>query len=874
MAEEVRGGSRADLRRRAERGAQRVVTSCWLRVAALARWLWRGPRHEVYEPSGWCERLFPWRARVVLVFATWLVAHMWIPTNAAAQLGWTLEYAGAVTVSLVASFWFRIFVVDGVASLLWLMLTYVSPPVVRRNPWLYCLSHGVELVNRQLAHTEAFLIWMGVLLPLTPRLDFQLPLLLGLALFGSALLNAITVWRYPAVTLRVGELQSARRPLIYLAMLAGLLILLYRARDQWLTLLPLLIAFLIVTGLRMARHRKRKEQVYEHQTLIAAFRRHQRRMSRGLDVLLGPVFMLLSVAGVLALSLWARLSHDRLAREALDGPPPDTRTCVPELGGPRAELAMKTMFLVADSQVHELGGKRFPGQTELADVLVPAAVRPVELDLLGAAAVHQLRHAFGQVIDDAKTQPVYWAHLGDLADLSCVGELERAVELFSKFAPPRDGKPAAVLAGIAPGNHDMSFTGNFFWNPYWTSACKSKRANKEIANRELRTLYDRAELDGTRSSWPNDSWLSRVRGTGGLATVSPLGTITFQGTERSVVAVFLDTGDDTVPDWGIAGLFGTYSPDQDERVRAKIEALINAHKADKAFADPVWIVFLHHPVAELTGHSRARLLDLLSWLDWSFLDKKQRYLRAPDPHLLGVITAHTHHAETHRMCVGGRVVRELVIGSTIDSPQQGAVLEIGTDRDGLSALRLRTVQTVARPGFTCAAKPEGVSASRCQRVVAQLKAAGACKPLFDEGPTPARDCSELEQPTELGDALRSLVVSTSPVDPDQIWWAQQQRAERLLACVCRDGGCNPIQRAVSQIYPLDDRALARLVDERLASGDDAREELACLAWAASAQQQHKAQGMTFASALRCAFDDPTIPAEQESVTNLSVQPCQ
>ena len=29
------------------------------------------------------------------------------------------------------------------------------------------------------------------------------------------------------------------------------------------------------------------------------------------------------------------------------------------------------------------------------------------------------------------------------------------------------------LAGIAPGNHDMAFTGNFFCSPYWTGACKS-----------------------------------------------------------------------------------------------------------------------------------------------------------------------------------------------------------------------------------------------------------------------------------------------------------------------------------------------------------------------------------------------------------------
>jgi hypothetical protein len=51
----------------------------------------------------------------------------------------------------------------------------------------------------------------------------------------------------------------------------------------------------------------------------------------------------------------------------------------------------------------------------------------------------------------------------------------------------------------------------------------------------------------------------------------------------------------------------------------------------------------------------------------------------------------------------------------------------------------------------------------------------------------------------------------------------------------------------------------------LARDPDRRVELACLSWAASALQRHKAAGMTMADAIRCAFDDPTLPPAQVTV---------
>jgi len=50
-------------------------------------------------------------------------------------------------------------------------------------------------------------------------------------------------------------------------------------------------------------------------------------------------------------------------------------------------------------------------------------------------------------------------------------------------------------------------------------------------------------------------------------------------------------------------------------------------------------------------------------------------------------------------------------------------------------------------------------------------------------------------------------------------------------------------------------------------------ELACVSWAAAAVQAHKASGMTMREALRCAFDDETLPAAQETVATLEERPC-
>jgi hypothetical protein len=57
------------------------------------------------------------------------------------------------------------------------------------------------------------------------------------------------------------------------------------------------------------------------------------------------------------------------------------------------------------------------------------------------------------------------------------------------------------------------------------------------------------------------------------------------------------------------------------------------------------------------------------------------------------------------------------------------------------------------------------------------------------------------------------------------------------------------------------------------STPEGEKALACLAWAASDMQAHKATRMPIADALRCAFDAPSIPGPAEYVASLEAIPC-
>jgi hypothetical protein len=829
------------------------------------RWLVFGPdRH-----GSRAEMFLPWWGRWLIVLFAWVLGWFWRDLGVGQELGWFLAYSALVSMSLAASFSTGIFAINLSLAALWIALPRFWP--LRRKqdaPVRWAVHQTVMFLNRQLGHIEALGVWSVLSLSLTPQLHYQLPLLALVYLMGEPLINAIArKYLLPHEEGRsAADLSSARRPLIYVATVLGLVFLGLRPMDSQITkLLPLMVAILLGGVFpRLLRHRLRAQRIAgqnsQQRAIGADFRRSHRDWTRRADVGFGPVLSLAVIAGLAGLSFYQRQAIDQRARTKLDGasPPPDR--CVPEPGGPARTSAR--VFLVSDSQMHELGGARFPGQMELSDAFVPVALRPVELDMLSFATLDQFGRVYGAL---AGANPdLYWAHLGDFADLSCASELERAEAALKVL-------PAGRLAGIAPGNHDMSFTGNFFWGPFWTAACPGGRLEKPGSLDRIEAFArERLAAGGTlvRSGRKAPTLGFGARG-GSLSMLTPLGTIEHRGKARALLAVFLDTADGGAFDLGVAGLFGTLSRGQVAAVKETVSAVVK----DGRYADPIYVVFAHHPHAEMSPWSRTRLDELLGWLD---SNPPRTGDSVAEPRTLALITAHTHHAESHRQCIDGHAIREIVVGATIDPPQQAALLELGPDARGRASLRLRTIHAVSRPGFTCGAEP-AISAAACRRVAAVIARAPECQVLVDEPDPPGADCRALQRPQTVKEKLAAIALSRGSTAPEEIVRDQTRRAQRLLGCLCRGGRC-PGFRADDDTI-LENARYQTLLEAMTAAAPNEAErkeretELACVSWAAAAVQAHKASGMTMREALRCAYDDETLPAAQETVATLEERPC-
>jgi hypothetical protein len=420
---------------------------------------------------------------------------------------------------------------------------------------------------------------------------------------------------------------------------------------------------------------------------------------------------------------------------------------------------------------------------------------------------------------------------------------------------------------VATGNHDSTFTGNFSWSPYWDSACRSGRLEKRDSDSTLQRMLHGKLLDGREAEMiTGHAFVSGFLPSSALAVVTPLGIVHHQRRERGLVGVFADSSDDGAFDFGVAGVFGTFSDAQADRIDELVKGI---RDRGGYWDDPLFVVFAHHPWAAMASRSQQRLGKLIARLD---AGEGGGRTGTTGPRVLALLTAHTHHAASNLQCVGGRELREIVVGSTIDPPQEAAIAWLGADERGALALRLRTIAAVARPGRTCGNEP-AVAASDCERTMAELEADPACQPLFARADRAlGDDCQALEARTSLEDKLRRAGAARHSSDPDEIAAEQTRRAASLFACLCRGGRCTPPAR------PLDDGQYAALVHGLLADptkekADRNERELTCLAWAASAVQEHKGTGMTMADALRCSFQDTTLSAAREFVAVLEGRPC-
>jgi len=895
----------------------------WLRAIVVD-----GPdpvRPAAHESSSVGQTLLAWPIRLLAVAGATLVAWIWSGTPAGVQLGWALQYSLLTAVSVVTSFWFWILLLNVATALLWVVLSWwpPSPPPPSGAGPRWGFLDVVTWVNRQVGHIESLAAWIAVAFVLSHCLTEQVAMLAAVGLLGGPIINGVASSRFFGGA-RARESRAAlmmeRRSTIYLSSLLGLLILALQAPYQLRGMVPLLLTVVPGLSLRYLRFRRRKflertgggstpAEVRDSRLQRAELQRHA-ALKGDLwvaGVCVGGLFALIAIV-----SVWQRHRMEAHNRTDLDGPPPPADACVVEPGGPvKPTLGL---FVVADTQLHELGHKRFPGQMEVADTFVPVARRPVELDMLSAATVLQMQSVYMQWAADreaANLSPPLWTHLGDFADLSCQGEIDRMLELLGDYgcAPDAGGRQqrctgakAKQLAGVAPGNHDMSFQGNFGWSPYWDEACGrpddksgmparyqhagvagSLRLDKIGNDAALADLYDERLIEQAATKTQTGWAPSRFFGSTPTSrfTVTRLGELPSpQGAgpaTRGVVAIFYDTSDRLARDFGIAGAFGTISRHQTKEILAAVRALKDSQHAGDAYFDPWFVLLGHHPYGELTRWSRKRLDALIAELDCPGTSARDDAKKdCAEPRVLGLVTAHTHHALSHRHCIGKRVMREIVVGSVIDPPQQGALIEIGLDAHGRGALRLSTLPAVARPGFVCPAKSYALDAGACRRVMGDLAASPACQDLVrgaDAEGISGDSCDTLERPLSIAAQISGIVAHGGPVDPDELWAIDNKRARALLRCVCRDvpGGKLPAQCAQLE-EPLAGEHYFPII-KALAEDPARRDELACLSWAASSLQEHKATGMTMADALRCAFDDPTLAPARVTVATAEEQSC-
>jgi hypothetical protein len=377
-------------------------------------------------------------------------------------------------------------------------------------------------------------------------------------------------------------------------------------------------------------------------------------------------------------------------------PPPGTawlREITPPAG--TGEIAggvvAARVFAFADSQLHYLLGKRTFAQSPFAERMsFEVAVRPAALDdgsdLLLALFLDEYQRAY------AGHTPVF---LGDAADLSCVQEIEAFFDVLADAGLDR-------LLSVT-SNHDGFYAGNFTSRrdldgklaitdmPHdWTRACAlpgrfdDHRLTKGRAVQHLATRLPAGPAwathvspaagpgagsapggPGARGAAPGDgpgafreAFLAYVRPLGGGDPGAP-----------PAWGIFLDTVDyrgfDLEESLG-AGTTGALSAEQ---MRFLDRAVQEVRRAAGS-APLTLVVFGHHPLASLEPASRTRL---------------RRFLAA-HAEIAAYVTAHEHAPTERRIDVGsgkapghGRVVPELVIGSTTDAPQSAGLLEVQID---------------------------------------------------------------------------------------------------------------------------------------------------------------------------------------------------
>jgi len=827
------------------------------------------------EAPSFLGRVFPWPVRLLLVLDAVLVALWGATTGLGDELAAALQYGALVSVSVGASNWWILLAVNGVLAVLWLLLGRTPPaPDSFWGPF----TNVVVFLNRQAGHIELQIVWWTVALALTQDLRWQLPLLAVVLLLWEPLVNSIgslRPFRDPArkderPRKSDGTLYWARRPVIYAVTLLGQIAVALSAPRQVHKLVPVMLAVALPDAIRFLLHRLRTHATLRDDDTAKQrridIRTIQRRVGRRADFWLGSGLVTAWMLAAVLLSWETRRAWAKPAAQVVAGASVLREICDPAAAQPPTELSV---FLVSDSHWHQLGGERFPGQRNFADALVPVARRPVELDILSVGSLLRFAsvgRSLAQQERDAG-RILHWAHLGDFADLGCCDEFDRANQTLTQHLSTEG------FIGVAPGNHDKTFTGNFFWSPFWDQACQLQRPREATGKRTCWGRLEKARADrGLMNYWrgaveanggsmqpvPGNelySWLTD-RGSA-LATVSPLGVVHHQDQPHGLLALFIDTGDERGRDYGIAGDFGTLSEAQVDQL-LRLTKTVAKQKGGLFETAPLYLIFGHSPVRTLTSKAKEQLGRLVHRLD-----------DGQGPRVVAYLAGHTHKKSAAAECLAGRRVPEVVIGSTLDPPQEASIVRLGPDASGALTMRVRALSLVDVQSRSCGQEPT-IAADECKTLLASWKRdRPCCADLFGRSDgSSGPDCQKFEKVVSTLDRLKMAVETSAAPDEDEILTDQKRRARSLFACLAPQPDC----AVAEDLASLDDEAYTNFL-KRVAATPEGEKALACLAWAASDMQAHKADGMQISDALRCAFDDPSITGPTEYVASLEDVSC-
>ena len=719
----------------------------------------------------------------------------------AEELGYVLADLSAMGVSFLASQW----LVVGVSNLLfsgsWLLLSGSS-----KGGWLFWRLL-VAFIARQVGHLEALFLWLAIVLSLgdfayachfravlAVRLTL-VALLVGYGVHGvDFLAKRAQKWVGkdatdidPQVPVRY---HGIRRWVLTGLTLLAFVCLCAKARHQAGQLLNLFVAVALGIVLRLG-----EATVAKKRDAATAYGRQLTEWAKNGDQVIRLLF-LLGVPTLLVVSRFPSIRNhesDAVQRSYWRESPPEP---------PSTEANTVSLFLVSDSQFHEIGGARVGTHLDLVNSVVAVSVRPIELDLLSGATLAHFGKIYAGMLEQRPN--MLWAHLGDSADLGCKGEMRRAQAHLRAFGGGAPGR----LAALMPGNHDSTFIGNFTWHPDWGTdgVCKSDILWKNNANAMLREVADelRPRQPGTEAI-VTDHWSTLWDHRAALAWVTRLGVL--EG--KSVIGVFLDSSDYTGLGLGVDGVQGSISGAQASEVMSRLDG----EPRDS------WIVlFMHHPYGEISQVGIHQIKTIA------------RHVGVRQ--VLGIVSAHTHFAARRIHTIDDEPIPELVVGSTIDPPQEAALLEV-TNRGGTKpTIEIRTIPSVRRPGQTCLPRGPGeITSEVCAAIFQSLEGneqEPSCKELFNElnVPTPGAHFEK----------------------PEQLAVAQRKSATRLLKCVFR-GRAN----VTVPENPLVDEWVFPILDA-MANESAHEPELVCLSWAASVFQGHKQNGWRYNHALAMSLE--------------------